>query len=1443
MANHILEKMLDRLFATLANGPSLNARPHSSRQRVDLIALQRLQDQTPADVFQQLLGEERRCRLTGNAPSLHKRADDPGLSPVEVAVLRAHGEQSALLAKLRTIAEDARDYEHDTGAHVLHIGYPLLSLPPGTMRSSHFGRRVLAPLAFISVNLSVVHATTPSVTLSCLGEGADLVVPNIALLAWLSRMTGKALDDIGEDQFGDNPWQEIADIVQQSCRILSIAIPEEFGSGEQLRSAFPLRSAPRPEDDEDRPQIVPAAVLGLYPMANQGLIRDTQALLDGAEHDGPLTSFLSVDISLQPPEEAEPDLAAPREARDFAQERLIAPADPFQARAVKLARTARGLVIHGPPGTGKSQTISNIIGDHLARAQRVLFVCDKRTALDVVMNRLEGMGLGHLCAIVHDPRRDQRDLYRTVRDQLENLSSLRTDAGATPHLERIDRELTALHAQLTGAYQALMRRPDPGADSFHELMGRWLAAGSADGGPAIPRQLLEGVTLEAVQDASHVIQGMLQRACACNFQNNPWRSAAGISLQDFLATPMSEIRETTSQLVTLAQAVDALPPFPRQVALPDDRPLEQTAQARRQAHAALQRLALSSNVNTIAAWLALTPAQLASRRQEVDAIRNRAALLADSPLDPQLAACLAGVLPTMFSVKQQTTDLDAYLPRARTILGWLAFRRKRAAAAVLRSYGLPLNPENARRVRDFFNALALRLALLEGFRAGAVWEDASQPTDAALLQQAAVVEDLLQLRTLCDGDTALAEYLRAVKHVPVDTDILPGLLASANRAQALHELFAAALSSKLLDPSFLQQTRQRGCRCESVLPSFVALQEHVPQLEGVLRTRHDLDRLPEVLRPALAWLLDRPEPPEQTLAALHRAAIGTQIATRFRTSPELQGFDAAQLEATFDRLVQLEHEKRSVTCQSILHIWGRRQRERLLAQSGTRLNSAGAELRRRLTIRGEHAMRLRQIVALGQGVEDGDPLFDLRPVWMASPETVAEIFPRKALFDIIVFDEASQCRLEEALPVLLRGQRVVIAGDPKQLPPTRFFETALAASEDEETLTTDQQLFEVRQGEIEDLLAASLNLEIEEAYLDVHYRSRNADLIEFSNHHFYRSRLQAIPAHPANRVRHPPITLYPINGIYEDRCNAAEAEKVCQIVHDLLRRAEPPSIGIACFNLQQRELVLEKLDELCEKDSAFAGRLAACRALRRGGASEGLFVRNLENVQGDERDHMIISTTYGPDPQGRFFRRFGPLGQAGGGRRLNVLITRARQEVHLVSSIPPAAYANLPPVPPDQSPGGAWLLFSYLSYAHQLQELYEKAHQSLEAVAHLKPELRIQESQCPSTFAAHLGRHMLQRRAIGSTVHWGNDGFCVDLALQHPHRPDDVTLGVLCDLTRFSGAADPVEWEVFRTLILRSQGWTLHRLWTAHFFRDPEGMIETIAREAQRHAQSEPRSP
>jgi hypothetical protein len=213
---------------------------------------------------------------------------------------------------------------------------------------------------------------------------------------------------------------------------------------------------------------------------------------------------------------------------------------------------------------------------------------------------------------------------------------------------------------------------------------------------------------------------------------------------------------------------------------------------------------------------------------------------------------------------------------------------------------------------------------------------------------------------------------------------------------------------------------------------------------------------------------------------------------------------------------------------------------------------------------------------------------------------------------------------------------------------------------------------------------------------------------------------------------------------------------------------------------------------------------------------------------------MLISTTYGPDPNGKFYRRFGPLGRAGGGRRLNVLVTRARQEVHLVTSIPRAIYQGRPPLEPGQTPTGAWLLFEYLANAEALAALYAREQEELNErdansqPARLKPQVSILSSSAPSEFAENVAHALRDNRQMRSVCYWGNDGFCIDVALGHPVYVEDCTIGLQCDFNRYPRAANAVEWELFRREVLQSQGWQLLSVWSPQFFRNPSKVVEEV---------------
>ena len=419
-------------------------------------------------------------------------------------------------------------------------------------------------------------------------------MPNTALLAWIEQQTGKPPLELDGDEEARHPWREICEIVQGVCRTLDIELPELFklppppppapkneqaASGDPAQTAVPrsepgekisfpddfqFELAPKSDDSNAKPRILCSAVLGLFPMANQGLLRDTQAMLTSDNLRGPIGSFIRRDVILDAPVARVPSASAAPTARPvtIADERFVSGSDPCQARAVRLARESRGLVIHGPPGTGKSQTITNIIGDYLARGQRVLVVCDKRTALDVVFNRLSHMGLGNLCALVHDPRRDQRELYKSIRQQLDDLPEAPVDARAEAKLTKVDVELQSLHDELSRYRDALVRRQGESGLNIHELVGQWLAL---ENGPASGISF-DGVTLQSLDANLTAVNDILRRGSAAAYGTNPWVAAIGITLAGFLSQSMKRVRSTVADCAAAARAADstlgpAIPPF------------------------------------------------------------------------------------------------------------------------------------------------------------------------------------------------------------------------------------------------------------------------------------------------------------------------------------------------------------------------------------------------------------------------------------------------------------------------------------------------------------------------------------------------------------------------------------------------------------------------------------------------------------------------------------------------------------------------------------------------------------------------------------------------------------------------------------------------------------------------------------------------------------------
>ena len=1421
----ILKTLLQRLYAGLADGPGLNARPHHSRQRLDPAELRHLGGADPAHLAATLLDPSRgtahfSARITQFTAPEHPEQE---WTEAQRSTRQSVDRQTRLLDKLRDIAADAGEYFNDHGESALFVGFPLLSLPPVADRTGLTSRRVLAPVAFIPVQLRVRRGPVNGISLEAVGEGVDRLIPNPALLAWLEQQTGKSTEDLFADDAGEEPWRELATLIELVARAARIA-PVPVFDADTL-----LQPVPRTDDLPETPTLVPGAVLGLFPTANPGLLRDTAWMRDHeTELGAPVSGFLRPEaLTCDPTDQTDRTDRSdpPRGERSFVTEFPVAPADPCQAQAVAHARLAPALVIHGPPGTGKSQTISNIIGDHLARGERVLFVCDKRTALDVVHYRLTALGLGGLCGVMHDAQGDRRDFYLHLRSLLEALTEAPALADPSREVDRLNTRLTALHAELTSAFRTL--HGAVGTRSFHELCGEWIAL--RDGSvPDLPD--IEGFTPDRLSGLEADCEEIVSRAHRAGWPTHPGRDRLALTPEAWLARNRDGWDAFFQSGVELAAAFDALP---QSVGSPLSPAIPWAAQAavRREIVGWLERIDRRGDP---ALALRFADGSDPARWMKVASeLGSAAAAALDTPIDRELWPQIRDAIPGLADLRRQKLALEQWAEVAGSWKRFFAFGRRKAAKPVLDRLALPMDPNSTARALGCVEALVARWHWSE-LQAEILGQ--ATPTllaDGSLIALREGLPEFEGLHRCLATDVAAPlrdAALPALREPGLRAGLIQGLRESAARAEALEPMERHWLDSGFLTRTAWSDWGTRLCTGEPSLPLASAFAQSAPTLEDAVRLTDRLRSLPapvitavrEVTAWGLPWDLARP--------ALRAGALAHEMRRRLRSSPELARIDSARVDAALGELGRLGNDKAKRVHELILYRWQKRWRERLLASTGTRLNSLGASLRQRLFVRGQRALKLRQMIATGAGTEGGDPLFDLCPVWMASPATVAQVFPRETLFDVVIFDEASQCRLEEALPVLLRARRVVIAGDPRQLPPTRFFEAANVESDDTAAETAGD-VFDRQQAEAEDLLSAALNLAVQESFLDVHYRSRDAALIGFSNQAFYGGRLVPLPGHPQRVADQSALRLHHVGGTYAARGNEAEAVAAVKIVAELLALAEPPSIGIACFNLPQRDLILDALEAQAAADPDFAARLATARERRGPGSFEGLFVKNLENVQGDERDHLILCTTFGPDAEGKFRRNFGALSRTGGERRLNVLVTRARDAVHILTSIPRTEYAVAPAADPAVRLTGRHFLYGYLRYAEECARIPAAGVASAKTDAPAPiPACTVRPSKNPSPVATALGKVVHDRSQAGTTVHWGNDGFCVDVAIDAGSRPGATTLGVLTDFNRYERSPDPIAWEQFRTQTLERLGWELHRVWSPGIFRDLDTTLKPILR-------------
>jgi superfamily I DNA and/or RNA helicase/very-short-patch-repair endonuclease len=455
---------------------------------------------------------------------------------------------------------------------------------------------------------------------------------------------------------------------------------------------------------------------------------------------------------------------------------------------------------------------------------------------------------------------------------------------------------------------------------------------------------------------------------------------------------------------------------------------------------------------------------------------------------------------------------------------------------------------------------------------------------------------------------------------------------------------------------------------------------------------------------------------------------------------------------------------------------------------------------------------------------DPDSFTDFHPLILANPTTCSTLFPLKSgFFDLVIFDEASQLRIEETFSSAYRGKSVVVSGDSQQMPPSSYFETSknIIDDSDSDQLEDDnsqyQEASSIEMATKESLLEWAIDEGFHETYLDMHYRSKHPDLIEFSNTCFYGSRLIPMPETNTDI----PIEFKQLDGVFEKGVNEAEGIEVLSILKN--KSLTGKSVGVATFNLVQRNLILNLIAKERYENPDFNLKMTALIA-------DGFFVKNLENIQGDERDIIIISTTFGKKKDGKFIMNFGQITKKNGHRLLNVIITRAKEKVYLITSIPEERqfeFKNF--IELENKVSGKSGLLAYLQYCKfvSLNNQSEKEGLLKYISSKINTNLNAINSNIgltESPFEEEVYQYLVPEFGTDNILpQYKCGGFRIDFVVISPITMNKIAIE--CDGAAYHSSELSWHHDIYRQKQLESQGFIFHRIWSTDWFKNTDSEV------------------
>ena len=1059
-------------------------------------------------------------------------------------------------------------------------------------------------------------------------------------------------------------------------------------------------------------------------------------------------------------------------------------ADSSQLNAVSRAGAGHDFALEGPPGTGKSQTITNLIAHFLGQGKTVLFVSEKMAALDVVQRRLNAIGLGPFCLQLHSSKAKKSEVLDQLRTAL-NVSQRLPEGEWQREADR----LALLRTDLNALVQALHRTYPNGltvrgaTDSAISHQQRWTAAAM----PWTNPNTHDRASLDSLRELVRTIQvvgeelGPIQRHPLLLIRHSDWSNA----WEEQLLSEMAELDHAAEQVQIAALALE--PILAIGIGAPSLALLEVLDDL---ADVLLQVPQMPSGM-VVLGDDPVTRGALHNLRQHGERRQLLAHQLASLGFRADIAEADGAQLTELWRIASQT-----WWPKS-----WFASRGLMARLTPYTHQQTPPSPAIIATMLDALRGLnqedrELRLSQAQATEwLGSDYKGPQTDWTAVAryeqwVQQCELVLARLAIITDSATVTKVGERLRQ----------LVGQQHTDLRPHGVLTLPLIAFKNALREFTLKLALVSKCSGAESDLAGVNTAAGLTTRVRTVLARWRTQQR---GLRNWCKWRGLRKQAVDAGISGIVRAIEQNRVALSDLTDYVEYSYQVWWLKIITDQEPVLRHFSSADHDRKIREFRATDARFQQLSEQYLHAVLAGKvpQVEANQKPDAEMGLVLRELAKqkahlpvrkLVRGIPTLLP--KLKPCLLMSPLSVAQYLDAAhTSFDLVVFDEASQILVWDAVGAIARGKQLVVVGDPKQLPPTSFF---ARADDDEDQSAADGEDTVVH--DLESILDECLGAGMPTLRLDWHYRSRHESLITFSNHRYYDSRLITFPS-PVTQDQ--AVRLELVAGVYDrggSRTNRAEADAIVAAIveHFLDEKRRHLTMGVVTFNQTQRRLIETLLDEELRKTPVLEQHIAEH-------GPEKLFIKNLENVQGDERDLILFSIAYGKDAAGRMPMNFGPLNKEGGHRRLNVAITRARVGVTIYSSIRPEDID----VARTRSTGVIDLK-NYLEFA-------QKGARAL-------VEQSIPTGREPdSPFEVEVIRALRDR---GWSVHpqVGCSGYRLDIGVVHPDHPGVFLLGVECDGATYHSLPTARDRDRLRQLVLEGLGWTLHRIWSTDWWTDAE---------------------